>query len=158
MWSPDDPSNRQPMLWKEMLPYADPQITFNEKLFEHCRRLIAVRQALPALRTGEFFPVSADDGQGIVVYGRRLKDQVVYVVLNRSGEQRQIPVTIPAEWADKRIFNWIDQSHVRLHFGAKSPDFRTTASIKEEAKPLTADNGALTITLPAYGAAVLATK
>ncbi|HMD54641.1 MAG TPA: alpha-amylase family glycosyl hydrolase, partial [Phycisphaerae bacterium] len=29
MWSPSDPSDRQPMVWQDLTPYADPEVTVN---------------------------------------------------------------------------------------------------------------------------------
>ena len=38
MWSPDDPSNRQPMVWKDLEPYDDPEVKFDDDLFAFYQR------------------------------------------------------------------------------------------------------------------------
>src|SRR2546430_4360427 len=67
MWGPDDPSNRQPMVWKDLEPYEDPEVKFDPEVFGAYQRAIAVREKLEALQTGFFRPLVADDGAG--VYG-----------------------------------------------------------------------------------------
>ena len=71
MWSADDPSDRQPMTWPEM-KFDDPEVGFNQAIFDEYQKLIATRESLPALKHGDFFPVLANDADGTVVYGRRL--------------------------------------------------------------------------------------
>lgn len=114
MWSPDDPSNRQPMIWPDLLPYDDPRITFRADLFQWCQRLIAIRRALEPLRHGYFRPMLADNDAGVAAYARDLGDRHVYVVLNRSKSRRH--VTLPRADADhgKPMVNWLDESQARV--------------------------------------------
>jgi cyclomaltodextrinase / maltogenic alpha-amylase / neopullulanase len=94
MWSPDDPSNRQPMVWKDLEPYDDPQVKFDDKLFAFYQRAIGARKRYPALQTGFFRPVKIDDAAGVYAFARDLNDQTVYVVLNRSNRQQTVPLPI----------------------------------------------------------------
>lgn len=84
MWSADDPSNRQPMIWKDLEPYDDPQVTFNQQLFDWYKNLIAIRNSHPALRLGFYRPVSMDD-DGVFVYARDLGGEHIYIAINRSA-------------------------------------------------------------------------
>ena len=63
MWGAGDPSDRQPMLWQDLQPYADPDVTFDAGKFDWYQRLIAVHRKLPALQTG-FLPAAGDRRRG----------------------------------------------------------------------------------------------
>src|SRR6185436_642540 len=79
MWSPDDPSNRQPMVWKDKLPYDDPEVRFDDDLFAFYQRAIAVRERFEALQLGFFRPVKIDDASGTFAFARELDGKCVYV-------------------------------------------------------------------------------
>ena len=103
MWSADDPSNRQPMAWPGMT-FDDPDVKFNQEIFDQYQDLVALREKLPALRRGDFFPVASNDFDGTLVYGRRLGGQSVYVFFNRSDRERLIKVDVtPFRWAREWI-------------------------------------------------------
>ncbi|MEA2735225.1 MAG: cyclomaltodextrinase / maltogenic alpha-amylase / neopullulanase, partial [Humisphaera sp.] len=82
MWSPDDPSNRMPMVWPEM-KFEDPQVKFDPDVFAFYQRAIAMRKQLPSLRLGFFRGVLSQDDRGVYVFARELGDEVAYVVVNR---------------------------------------------------------------------------
>src|SRR3989442_13019816 len=88
MWGPDDPSNLQPMIWKDLEPYDDREVSFRQDLFDHYQRLIAIRNTFPALQTGFFRTVRADAGTVVFVFARELDDKTVYVALNRSDNSQ----------------------------------------------------------------------
>jgi len=94
MWGPDDPSNRQPMIWKDLQPYDDPEVTFKQDLFDRYQRLIAIRNTFPALQIGSFRAVYTDDKDGVVAYARELEGQPVYVVLNRSPQSQKVSIDL----------------------------------------------------------------
>ena len=149
MWSPDDPSNRMPMVWEEM-KFADPEVGFNKDVFEFHRRWIAVRHTLPALQVGDYFPVMTDDAAGVIVFGRRSEGKTVYVALNRSGEARDVRFNVPA--GTKPLFNYAEGEVV----DPTTPTGRATVKLAADAKPLPAESGDVTVHLGPYGAAVLA--
>jgi hypothetical protein len=97
MWGPDDPSNRQPMIWKDLEPYDDPKVKFDQKQFNFFQRVIAVRQALPALQTGFYRPVFTDDSRGIFAFARDLEGKSVIVVINRSGSDQKVEIPVDAK-------------------------------------------------------------
>ncbi len=59
MWGPDDPSNRQPMVWRDLEPYDNPQVKFDPQIFATYRRAIAARRSVA--RTGAWI-FSHDSG------------------------------------------------------------------------------------------------
>jgi cyclomaltodextrinase / maltogenic alpha-amylase / neopullulanase len=148
MWSPDDPSNRQPMVWKDKEPYDDPEVKFDDDLFAFYQRAIAVREHFEPLQTGFFRPVKMDDEHGMYAFARELGPETVYVIINRSPSYQSIELPIAADGA---YVDWLDPSQAEL----KAGDDRPTVSEVAGAKHMQADHGTLTIALPRYGTAVL---
>jgi glycosidase len=159
MWSPDDPSNRQPMVWEEMT-FDDPEVGFNREIFDHHRRLIAVRQYLPALRTGNYSPVSINDAAGVLVFARSLPGEApVYVAINRSDEARTVTFDVQPQQAGKAVINFLDPQQAQLIEPAPdAADARSRIAVRAEAQPITTEGTTLRISLAPYGSAVLAEK
>lgn len=80
-----DPDCRRCYPWDE----PDRQ---NRELLEYYRKLIAVRQANPALRSGTFRTLVADNDRELYVFERRVTGNHCIVALNRSEEPHTIPV------------------------------------------------------------------
>ena len=96
MWGADDPTNRKPMLWKDLEPYEQPADNFvMEDHLDFYRRAIALRNAHPALRRGSIRTVLVDDEQDVWVFLRELDDDVLLVAINASG--RETRVALPAD-------------------------------------------------------------
>lgn len=150
MWGPDDPNNRMPMVWPDLEPYEDPAISFNDDLFAWYQRLAALRLTLPELSAGGLRPVLADDERRVAAYARDLGGRAVYVVLNRSSAEQTVRVPVDAGATADRFVNWLDPAQAEVALG---PDGRPAVALV--AAPLPAEDGRVTITLPAYGAAVL---
>ena len=148
MWGAGDPSDRQPMTWPD-LTYADPQVTFDQGKFDYYQRLIAVRRALPALQTGFYRPLIADDAAGTFAFARDVGSQHAYVVLNRSDHPATVTVPVAAS---APLLDWLDPASVDV---APTPD-RPAATPRAGAAPFAPAHGAVDVTLPAYGSAVLA--
>jgi cyclomaltodextrinase / maltogenic alpha-amylase / neopullulanase len=157
MWSPDDPSNRQPMIWPDLEPYDDPEVTFRQSMFEHYQRVIAIRHQLPALRTGFFRPLIIDDGRSIYGFVRNLPDQQVYVVLNRSDSEQAIEFDVDEPDSQARLINWLNSEQVNMVPPADdaAPDARPTLRVAPDAEGLNIADGTATITLPPYGTAII---
>ncbi|MEQ8820367.1 MAG: glycoside hydrolase family 13 protein [Sumerlaeia bacterium] len=107
MWGANDPCSRKPMIWDDMT--YDPEthnpdqtmkdspdsVEQDKELLAHYRRLIAIRNAHPALRRGSYRTVLADNDANVFAFVRELDDERIYVVLNNSdGEQ---DVALPVE-------------------------------------------------------------
>jgi cyclomaltodextrinase len=153
MWSPDDPSDRQPMVWKDLQPYDDPEVKFDQEKFEWYRRLIAVRKHFPALQTGFFRPVRIDDAHGIYVFSRDLGSQHVYVVLNHTGHPQSVEFT-PTEKASAFI-NWLDPTASNLVEPTEPEITRPDISVADHAHHIEANNHTLSVPMQAWGAAVV---
>jgi glycosidase len=134
MWSPDDPSNRMPMWWKDHEPFDNPQFKFNEEQFAHYQRAIAIRNKFPALRSGFFRPILIDDARGVYAFVRELSNEQVYVLLNRSN--RPTVVEVPIEARDGNVFlqNWMDPDQAELTEAANAPDGRPSIVAKPGAR------------------------
>lgn len=152
MWGPDDPSNRQPMVWKDLQPYDDPQVAFRQDLFDHYRRLIAIRHTLRPLRWGYYRTLATDDQFGTVAYARTIGDQAVYVVLNRSNERRTVILTVNDQ---QPLINWLDPKSAQVK---QSGDARPTVVPANNAHTLRPANGQVRVTLEPYGSAVLSSS
>ncbi|MFQ5412107.1 MAG: alpha-glucosidase C-terminal domain-containing protein, partial [Phycisphaerae bacterium] len=98
MYGADDPNDRKPMLWADRMPYDDPNERIEQDVFEHYRRMIAIRNSLPALQLGSFRPLLADDAKGVFAFARSLDTETIVVVLNNGD--RPYPLDIPVPWAD----------------------------------------------------------
>lgn len=85
MWGADDPTNRQPMIWRDLEPYdrAD-EVYFDEGHFEVYRQMVALRREHVALRLGSFRTVITDEEQDLWVFERVHGDEAVLVALTPS--------------------------------------------------------------------------
>jgi cyclomaltodextrinase len=148
MWSADDPSDRQPMVWKDLEPYDNPEVKFDQEKFDWYQKLIAIRQHFPALQTGFFHPVLIDDRRGIIAYSRTLGSESVVVVLNHTDHEQTVEV--PAEGTT--VADWIDADLIdkgeRPNVGFVTPAHpRSRVPVRNEK---------VAVKLQAWGVAVLA--
>lgn len=151
MWGPDDPSDRMPMIWRDLGAYDDPQMTFDADLFKHYQHDIALRIKLPALTGVAYESLLADDSKGVIAFRRGDAASPIIVVINRSNASQAVEV--PAK-SDKPLIDWLDDASTDL----KTADGQAPLlQAKKNAKTLRAD-GKLKLTLPPYGTAVLAAE
>lgn len=99
----------------------------DQNLFEFYRKLIAVRKDLKALRTGSLRFLIAEEGGSRLAYERRLEGEIVIVLMNNHEADQGFEIEATGK-------DWRD---------AMSGQMYTTA------------DGKLTLTLPAYGYAIL---
>ena len=101
MWGSNDPNNRKPMLWEDLLPYEDPQETIDPSTLAHYRAVIGLRRAHPALRTGSFRTVLTDDAQDTWVFVRSGGGEEVLVALCASERPATVDLTSLGDgWED----------------------------------------------------------
>ena len=101
MWGSNDPNNRKPMLWEDLLPYEDPQETIDPTTLAHYRAVIGLRRAHPALRTGSFRTVLTDDAQDTWVFVRSGGGEEVLVALCASDRPATVDLSALGEgWED----------------------------------------------------------
>ncbi|MGV3616026.1 MAG: alpha-amylase family glycosyl hydrolase [Fimbriimonas sp.] len=81
-----DPDNRRGMRWD----LANPQNDF----LSLYRRLVKIRQSHRALQSGDPLPLATDDAQGTATYARVLGSDYAVVAVNRSGEPRDVAVSL----------------------------------------------------------------
>jgi len=132
MFGADDPTDRKPMLWPDLLPYDDADEKIDHEMLEHHKRMIAIRNTYRSIRLGSFESVYDDDKRGIVAFVRRLGGEAVLVVINNSDKQRR--VRIPNPWDDKGEVYRVDDSAVAEVKAATNALERSTVAIKADAK------------------------
>ena len=158
MWGATDPDDRQPMIWKDLEPYEDPEVTFNQDLFDHYVRLIAIRRRFAALQTGFAHTVLADDARNILVYSRDLGDAHVYVLVNKSASAQSVDLPIGPSMTDSSMIDWLDPAEaVVQNAPATAPDGRPQIQAVSGAKPaVVSHKGKATVSLKPWGTMILA--
>ena len=86
MWGADDPTIRQPMVWRDLGAYDDPDVYFLDEHFEHYRAIVALRRTYAALRRGSFRALECDDEGRVYAFERVRGDERVVVALNAGDE------------------------------------------------------------------------
>lgn len=98
MWGANDPCCRKPMLWDDIDyeneqadPYGRPRKTDpvrpDHALRTYYQRLIAIRNAHPALRRGSFETLLVDDTARVFAFRRATRGNRIVVVLNAGEEE-----------------------------------------------------------------------
>jgi len=113
-WGANDPCCRKPMLWRDMdfepetvAPDGTPRakadtVAFDEDLFEHYKRCIAIRAAVPVLRTGAVQTLVSDDEHGLLVHLRSEGDDHAVVAINRGSDAVETVLTLPkGKWVEQ---------------------------------------------------------
>ncbi len=157
MWSPDDPSNRQPMIWRDRMPYDGSGVAFDADIFGWYQRLAALRVGLGSLQRGFFRTLIADDGTGVLAYARDLDNQHVYIVINRSPEARE--VSIPLAQGDRGavMIDWLDPAQAQVVMDdADTADARPRLVPVEDAGRVAGPE--FTVRLEPYGSAILSNR
>jgi cyclomaltodextrinase len=117
LWGANDPCCRKPMLWPG--PAYEPEAThpdgtprgdadpvaFDHDLHAWYRRAIAVRHAVPALRTGSVETLLADDAKQVLVHLRRAGEQLALVAINRSEQDQLVEMQVPVRTAWHDLWN-----------------------------------------------------
>ncbi len=90
MWGADDPTNRKPMLWKDLEPYENPgeNRVLDEQL-DFYRRAITLRVGEEALRRGDFRTLLADDREDVWAFERSIPGGDTIVVVLNAGDKPQ---------------------------------------------------------------------
>jgi glycosidase len=111
MWGGNDPDCRKPMVWPDIQyapeshgptgPHAPDAVSFDHDMFEHYRKLIAIRKSQPALQLGEFRSCIADDEKQLYAFARAWQHTVVLVILNNGSEPQTAKIEVSAtHWHD----------------------------------------------------------
>ncbi len=94
MWGADDPNNRKPMLWKDLMPYDNPEYTINEDILNNVKKLAHIHNKYEALKTGTFHTLITDDKKDIYGFVRSSEFENVYVILNNKNYKQKISFKI----------------------------------------------------------------
>jgi glycosidase len=115
MWGADDPTSRKPMLWKDLAPFDDPADTVLDEQLTFYKQAIALRNAHPALRTGDFQTLLTDDEQDVWVFHRFDDQEDLIVALNASEDAATVEVPLaddaPTSW--QGVFGTSDAKRAR---------------------------------------------
>ena len=158
MWGATDPDDRQPMIWKDLAPYDDPDVKFNQDLFDRYVRLIAIRRHFAALQTGFVHMLLADDARSLLAYSRDLGGAHVYVVVNRGATEQTIELPIGPPAADSAMIDWLDPAEAEVKaIAGKVTDERPEIEAIPGAKPaVVSHQGKATVTVKPWGTLILA--
>ena len=155
MWSPDDPSNRQPFPWTDRGPYPD-GVAFDQEVFDAYQRVIAVRRSLTALESGDFWPVVTDDGTGVLAFARSTPGQTAYCVVNRSGDAATVTLPLAASDGSSVLLDYLDSDQAEVvDRSADEPDGRPTVVPASGATGYAVEDGKVTLDLPPHGVMIL---
>ncbi len=105
MWGADDPDCRKPVVWDDII-YEDEKADYDPlktrpvdavhpdtALLSFYKKLIQMRRGNPVLVYGDLKYLLADDKKMVLAYNRRVNDEEIIAVFNRSDEIQS--VTLP---------------------------------------------------------------
>lgn len=142
LYGADDPSDRKPMYWEDLMPYDDPDERIEPGLFEYHQRLIAIRNTFPALQLGSFEPLIARDDHGVFAFCRSLGSERVVVVFNNSDKPHRLD--LPSPWPEGTHVDRADDPKVYDVVEAKDAASRAVVRPTGKHKPsLKVENGRL---------------
>ena len=156
MYGADDPTNRMPMWWEDLMPYDNPTYRIHNDLLDHYKRMIAIRNSFPALRTGRARILLADDDRELFIFERRDAQNRVIVALNSRNLSQTVRLSLP-EGPDARFVNIADLENTRVEKGIVQGigSKRNVVKVRRSAKTIRIDEGSLTFVLPPKGAVIL---
>ena len=97
MWGANDPDCRKPMVWPEFRYDAETYhpdqtihspdvVAFDKDLFDWYRKLIGLRNKYASIRLGSYNTLAIDDKKKLYAFSRKLGDEEVIVIINRSDK------------------------------------------------------------------------
>lgn len=124
MWGGDDPDERKPMVWDDIVYEPETSHPFNKKrpkdgvkfdedLFQYSKKLVDIRKSNPTLSIGTFKFIQTDDLSDFIVFERRLENQIILVGLNNSNLSKSLKLPYSTEIQDNRWNSLLDGKHVQ---------------------------------------------
>ncbi|MGC9513770.1 MAG: alpha-amylase family glycosyl hydrolase [Fidelibacterota bacterium] len=103
MWGANDPCCRKPMVWPgrayeaestrpNQTPMSPVPVAFNHDLHDFYRKLIHFRNEHPALQTGDYGVVVADNDNGLFGFRRQSGPDVIMVLFNSSDRNQPFSI------------------------------------------------------------------
>jgi hypothetical protein len=133
MFGAGDPIDRKQMLWRDLEPYDNPQDTIMTDVFEHYRRVIAIRNTYPALRIGDFQTLLTDDVNDLYGFTRASNGSVVAVIVNNSEKDQSVDLAVPFP-TGSRIVDAMTASPVEFYQASAQslnfPNFEKGATVR----------------------------
>jgi glycosidase len=97
MWGSNDPDCRKPMVWSDkeydsetfnpnQSKHEADKVDFNTDLFNWYKKFIALRNQYNSIRIGNFTTIETNDAGKTYAFSRKLGNQEVIVVINRSDK------------------------------------------------------------------------
>jgi len=133
-------------------------------VFEHYRRVIAIRNTYPALRTGQFQVFLADDQNDLFGFARTRGTDMVAVIINNSDRDQVLDVAVPFP-NNSRVVDLMTAAPVEFYQASMAslgfPDFQKGATVRAmrfgpDAKPIyVVRGGKIHISLAQKSAAIL---
>lgn len=117
MWGGNDPCSRKPMVWGDMeyndevcLPDQNKRnnfdpVEFNKVIFEHYKKMIAIRNSHPSLQLGNFKTLLVDDKNEIYAFERSFNNQSIIIVLNNSKSSQTVILSTTHNGSFKDLLN-----------------------------------------------------
>jgi glycosidase len=84
----DDPDNRRTYPWADVGGHPD------TTLLAHYQALTALRRDTPALTSGDFRVLLADDAAGTVAFGRKTASQAAIIAVNRGDTAQAVDIPV----------------------------------------------------------------
>lgn len=130
MWGEDDPGDRKPMLWPEFKYEAErygriglkgrkDEVAFNHKIFAEYKTIFNLRKNHPALKTGRYENVLADDARELFGLKRNLPDEVAYAYFNNSPKPQTIVLPVQARNLNDKLEHSVATSDSTMILKAK---------------------------------------
>jgi glycosidase len=117
MWGANDPCCRKPMVWEDMI-YKDEttlpaqskkkvpdKVAFDKEMFNHYKKLIALRNSNIALRLGDFVTLLTDNKNRLYGYSRNYKGQYIVIILNNGERESSFKLSVLKAGNYKDILN-----------------------------------------------------
>jgi cyclomaltodextrinase len=102
MWGADDPDCRKPVVWNDIV-YEDEKTNYDPArdrpvdavkpdtaLLSFYKTLTRMRKQNPVLAHGDLDFIMADDEKMVLAYSRKMNDDEIIAVFNRSDKTRQV--------------------------------------------------------------------
>jgi cyclomaltodextrinase len=102
MWGANDPDNRKPMVWDDIL-YEDEIYLPNQQkrfkpdpvkpdwqLWDFYQEMIGIRKNNPALNLGDYQSLISDDERELFGFKRIYQDQEIWVVFNNDSKNHKL--------------------------------------------------------------------
>ena len=97
MWGANDPDCRKPMVWPgkkydaetfnpDQSKHDPDEVKFDQDLFDWYRKFIGLRQQYISIRLGSFTTMAIDDEKKLYAFSRKLGNEEVIVIVNRSNK------------------------------------------------------------------------